>query len=158
DTGMGIPAENHRIIFEPFEQVEGGDSRRFGGTGLGLAISSQLVALMGGRIWVESVPGRGSVFHFTARFDLAADSASPPASTDLKDLPVLIVDDNATSRLVLAEILRDWHMKPTAVESGPAALAELQRSSDMGTPYALALLDAVMPGMDGYVLAERIKE
>jgi signal transduction histidine kinase/CheY-like chemotaxis protein len=157
DTGIGIPADKQRLIFEAFAQVDSSMARRYGGTGLGLAISSQLVERMGGRIWVESEPGRGSVFHFTARLGLADDSPSLIPATDLKDLPVLIVDDNATSRRILAEILRNWQMMPTAVDSGSAALAELQRASAAGVPYTLALLDALMPEMDGCALAERIR-
>src|SRR5262249_27362043 len=142
----------HQIIFEPFEQVEGGDSRRFGGTGLGLAISSQLVALMGGHLQVESPrsairdplsakgeprmadggkrkadSGLGSRFYFTARFALSPSPVVEPHGNpgSLRDLPVLIVDDNETSRLILTEMLDGWRMKPVAVESARAALTEL---------------------------------
>ncbi len=167
DTGIGVPADKQRIIFEPFEQVDGGDNRRYGGTGLGLAISSQLVALMGGRLEVESSlervanggQGPGSRFHFTARFGLAqgADTTVSNEPGDLTDLPVLIVDDNASNRLILSEMLSSWRMKPVAVEGGHQALRELRRAADNGEPYPLVLLDSRMPEMDGFALAEQIR-
>ncbi|HEY7425900.1 MAG TPA: PAS domain S-box protein [Gemmataceae bacterium] len=186
DTGIGIPADKQQIIFEPFEQVEGGDSRRFGGTGLGLAISSQLVTMMGGQLQVESPllsvadslresvgsrgatappradrhQGPGSRFYFTARFVFSPVPAAelPGNSGNLRDLPVLIVDDNETSRLILTEMLAGWRMKPVAVESARAALAELRRAADEGEPYPLVLLDSQMPEMDGFALAEQLRE
>jgi two-component system sensor histidine kinase/response regulator len=165
DTGIGIPPKKQRLIFEPFEQVDGGDSRRYGGTGLGLAISSQLVALMGGHLEVESPlahigeRGLGSRFHFSIRFPVAQD-AEPAAHgepSDLHDLPVLIVDDNASHRLILSEVLASWRMKPVAVAGGREALDELQRTAAIGEPYPLVLLDSQMPEMDGFELAERIR-
>jgi len=154
DTGMGIPPEKHIDVFEAFGQADTSMSRRFGGTGLGLAISARLVKLMGGRIWVDSYTGKGSTFHFTAAFDLQQGPAilTPPEPETLHDLPVLIVDDNRTNRLILTEMLASWRMKPIAVDGGPAALAELQAN-----PYPLVLLDAMMPGMDGLMLAEAIQ-
>jgi two-component system, sensor histidine kinase and response regulator len=159
DTGIGIPPEKQRIIFEAFSQADSSMSRQFGGTGLGLAISMQLVALMGGRMWVESEPGRGSVFHFTATYGVQKGGRRrvTRASRGLRDLPVLIVDDNATNRRILQEMVASWGMKPTATDGGPAALAELERSAAAGEPYPLVLLDAMMPGMDGFELAERIR-
>jgi PAS domain S-box-containing protein len=161
DTGIGIPAHKQRIIFEPFEQVEGGDSRRFGGTGLGLAISSQLVALMGGQLQVQSPApsGRGSRFYFTARFGLPQGTAAVPPGEpgDLLDLPVLVVDDNATNRLILSEMLVNWRMKPIAVEGARQALEELRRAANAGEPYPLVLLDSQMPDMDGFELAARVR-
>jgi len=161
DTGIGISADKQHLIFEPFEQVEGGDSRRFGGTGLGLAISSQLVAMMGGQLRVESpvASGRGSRFHFTARFGLpqgesAAKHGEPP---DVHELPVLVVDDNATNRFILTEMLASWRMKPTAVEGAREALEELRRAANVGEPYPVVLLDSLMPEMDGFALAEQIR-
>jgi PAS domain S-box-containing protein len=173
DTGIGIPADKQRIIFEPFEQVEGGDNRRFGGTGLGLAISSQLVALMGGHLQVESPAprvadsrseseaprGPGSRFYFTARFGRTAEPVAPlPADPgDVRGMPVLIVDDNATHRGILVEMLASWRMKPMAVSSAPAALEELRRAADSGEPYPVVLVDSQMPDVDGFALAEQIR-
>jgi signal transduction histidine kinase/CheY-like chemotaxis protein len=160
DTGIGIPAEKQRLIFEPFTQADGSTTRAYGGTGLGLAISTRLVRLMGGRIWVDSEVGRGSVFHFTARFGLQPAAATAPAPVEpvrVRDLPVLIVDDNATNRRILMEVLTAWHMQPTAVESGRAALAALRQAHEAGEPFQLVLLDAMMPEMDGFTLAEQVR-
>ncbi len=157
DTGIGVSFEKHDTIFEPFEQVDGSNSRKYQGTGLGLAISSQLVQLMGGRMWLDSEPGRGSRFHFTARFEVVsgqANSHGPVEPPEVHDLRVLVVDDNATHRVILREMLCNWHMRPTVVGSTPEALAELRCQAGMGTPYPLLLLDAVMPAPDGFALAE----
>ncbi len=160
DTGIGIPAEMQKTIFEAFSQADTSTSRRFGGTGLGLAISSQLSRMMGGEIWLESEVGEGSTFHFTAQFGLnvQARPKRPIELKSLENLPVLIVDDNATNRRIYYEILKTWRMNPTAADSGPAALAELQRAADADEPYRLVLLDCMMPEMDGYEVAERIKD
>jgi PAS domain S-box-containing protein len=159
DTGIGIPPDKLEAVFAPFVQADGSTTRKYGGTGLGLAISSRLAALMGGRIWVESEPGVGSTFHFTARFGLAEGVPAPVhRAEDLDGLPVLVVDDNATNRLILEEMLSNWRMRPTAVASGPAALAELERAWAAQAPYPLVLLDALMPEMDGYTLARLVKE
>jgi PAS domain S-box-containing protein len=160
DTGIGIPADMQGRIFEAFAQVDGSATRKYGGTGLGLTISAQLVQLMGGRIWVESELGKGSTFHFTARFSLPQGAAlrPPPARpASLHDLPVLVVDDNATNRRILEEMLGHWHMRPVAVEDGRAALAALRRAVDTGEPFPLVLLDGHMPEMDGFALAEQIR-
>jgi PAS domain S-box-containing protein len=160
DTGIGIPADKLQIIFEAFSQADTSTTRRYGGTGLGLAISSQLVAMMGGRIWVESEAGAGSAFHFTAQFGRAAEPVGTPRSTELtqlENLPVLVVDDNATNRRILEEMLTSWRMQPAMVASGPEALRELEAARDSGAPYPLVILDAMMPEMDGFALAERIR-
>jgi CheY-like chemotaxis protein len=161
DTGIGIPPDKQQMIFEAFAQADMATTRTYGGTGLGLAISSQLVEMMGGRIWVESDPGKGSTFHFTARFGVQKDAAPAPAPmefVDVEDLPVLVVDDNATNRRILEEMLSNWRMKPTVVESGPAALEALEHAKEEDRPFALVLLDAMMPVMDGFTLAEKIQE
>jgi PAS domain S-box-containing protein len=161
DTGIGIPPEKHSLIFEAFAQADSGTTRQFGGTGLGLAISARLAGLMGGRIWVESSVGRGSTFHFTARLGVAANQHAPAMQNfqaDLLRLPVLIVDDNATNRRILTEMTRDWGMEASSAENGPAALEALKEAESGGRCFRLALLDANMPGMDGFELAERMKK
>ena len=156
DTGIGIPPEKQQIIFDPFRQVDGSTTRRYGGAGLGLAISSQLVRLMGGRIWVESALGQGSTFHFTARFGLGRDrsAASWADFSRLSSLPALVVDDNPVSRHLLLEFLRRWKMVPTGAEGGQHGLELLQQSKQERNPYAVILLDCQMPGVDGFAVAE----
>jgi signal transduction histidine kinase len=137
DTGIGVPRDKQRVIFEPFRQADGSTTRKFGGTGLGLSISTKLVAMMGGRIWLESEVGQGTTFHFTVEFRLQKCSkvaALPLQPANLYDLPVLVVDDNATNRRILEEILSNWRLRPTVVESGPQALAVLQRAAQQGEP------------------------
>jgi signal transduction histidine kinase/DNA-binding response OmpR family regulator/HPt (histidine-containing phosphotransfer) domain-containing protein len=159
DTGIGIPRDRQAILFQAFTQVDASTTRKYGGTGLGLAISSQLVKLMGGRIWMESETGKGSTFHFTARFGAPGDSPPQPKAEpiQLHGLPVLVVDDNATNRRILKEFLRKWRMQPTVVDSGQAALAALDERRRSGDPFALVLLDSMMPEMDGFTLAERVQ-
>jgi PAS domain S-box-containing protein len=160
DTGIGIPAEKLAVIFEAFSQADSSTTRRYGGTGLGLTISAQLVKLMGGSISVESQPGRGSTFHFTAQFEVQQPGTEPRSSRwrTLADLPVLIVDDNATNRRILEEVFTNWRMRPIAVEGGVAALATLEKSLRTDQPFAVVLLDGHMPDMDGFAVAERISE
>ena len=160
DTGIGIPADKQAIIFEAFSQADSSTTRRYGGTGLGLAISAQLVELMDGRISVESRLGEGSTFYFTARFEVQQSGMEKPPSRwhTLADLPVLIVDDNATNRLILEEVFTNWHMRPVAVESGASALGILEESLRVEQPFAIVLLDGHMPGMDGFQVAERISQ
>ena len=160
DTGIGIPADKQSIIFESFAQADGSTTRKYGGTGLGLAISSQLVGMMGGRIWVESEVGKGSTFHFTAHLGLQGKQAakqSPRNYSDLVGISVLIVDDNATNRRILEQMLRGWKMEPTMTDNGPTALSIVASARKRGAPIDLILLDANMPEMDGFAVAERIK-
>jgi signal transduction histidine kinase/CheY-like chemotaxis protein len=161
DTGIGVPPEKHAQIFEAFTQADGSSTREYGGTGLGLTISSQLTALMGGRLWVESEVGRGSTFHFTASFGVQHNAVKRPAiegEITLTGLLALIVDDNPTNRRILTNTLDKWGMKPSAVESGPKALAAMNQAREEGKPFALALIDGQMPEMDGYLLASEIKK
>jgi signal transduction histidine kinase/DNA-binding response OmpR family regulator len=161
DSGVGIPLDRQQRIFEAFTQADGSVTRTYGGTGLGLSISSQLVRLMGGRLWVESEAGSGSTFHFTASFTPAqasAAAAAAPDAVDLRDLPVLIVDDNATNRHVLEEMLLGWRMVPTLTASAPEALAALRAAEQSRTPFPLVLTDFQMPVTDGFTLAEAIKK
>jgi signal transduction histidine kinase/CheY-like chemotaxis protein len=161
DTGIGIPPEQQAMIFEAFTQVDASSTRSFGGTGLGLAITTQLVALMRGRIWVESQPGRGSTFHLTLPFEARPEPPLQPPLRELADLrgtAVLVVDDNATNRRILEQILLNWGMRPTLVDGGRAALQALERAWENGTPFALALIDFQMAGMDGFEVAEHIKQ
>jgi len=161
DTGIGIPEEKQTSIFNAFEQADSSTTRRFAGTGLGLAISSRLVSFMEGKIWVESEVGRGSTFHFTARFGLGSSEAAGVAPVDprmIRGTRVLAVDDNATNRLILEEMLRNWGMKPTAVASVSEALPLLDQAYKFGEPYALILTDANMPDVDGFALVEQVKQ
>jgi two-component system sensor histidine kinase/response regulator len=160
DTGIGIPQEKQQRIFRPFEQGDASVTRKHEGTGLGLAIVSQLVDLMGGRIWVESAPGEGSRFHFTATFERAprreGEGGSGPE--ELTDVSVLVVDDSATSRGVLVEWLRRWRGRAEEASSAEEALEVLRRAHDGGSPFAAALIDAHMPGADGFALAAQLQQ
>jgi CheY-like chemotaxis protein len=161
DTGMGVPTEWQGRIFDAFVQADGSHTRRQGGTGLGLSICSRLVGLMGGTMWVESVPGQGSTFHFTVNVAVPAapgSSAHPAEPEALRGLPVLVVDDNATNRRILYETLLHWGMKPVLAGGGPEALDILREHVRSGDPFALLLLDAHMPDMDGFTLAAHIQE
>jgi PAS domain S-box-containing protein len=160
DTGIGIPVDKQKVIFAAFAQADGSTTRRYGGTGLGLAISSQLVEMMGGRIWVESKENKGSTFHFTARFGLQTErparTSLPPAQ--LRGGRALIVDDNSANRRILIELLTRWQMKPVAVESGRQAIAALESARRTGQEFSLVLLDTCMPDMDGFSVAEQIRD
>jgi signal transduction histidine kinase/DNA-binding response OmpR family regulator len=161
DTGIGIPPEQQAKIFDAFTQADASTTRRYGGSGLGLAITSQLVSLMGGRIWVESEVGHGSKFFCELPFQVRAGvspQAPPRELGDLRGLSVLVVDDNATNRRILEDILTNWGMRPTLVDGGVAALHAMERSKAEGKPFGLALLDFQMPDMDGFEVAARIQE
>ncbi len=161
DTGIGIPKTKQQTIFNAFAQVDSSTTRRFGGTGLGLAISSQLVKLMKGDIWVESKIHKGSSFHFTVWFKLQRTRQKKITQGKvkrLKDLSVLIVDDNATNRIILQEILSNWNMKPSGAKDGKSALAAMKKAEKKGEPFQLIIIDSLMPEMDGFSLAEQIKK
>jgi signal transduction histidine kinase/DNA-binding response OmpR family regulator len=161
DTGIGIPAEKQGLIFDAFAQEDGSMSRRYGGTGLGLTISSKLVKMMGGRIWVESEPGKGSRFHFTTEVAVAPEPAPAAGHTEMEPLqgiPVLVVDNNATSRRILAETLSAWGMKSSAAADGVSAIWELGRAQRAKRPIKLVLADSQMPGLSGAALVRSIRE
>ena len=161
DTGRGVPKTKQRLIFDAFAQADGSMARKYGGTGLGLAISKQLVELMGGRIWVESKGGKGSTFNFTVSLGLQngkAEELIPVKLKDLKNLRVLVVDDSATNRRILKEMLTNWQMKLTEAESGRKALAAAEQAAKAGKPISLFLIDSHMPGMHGFTLAKKIKD
>jgi CheY-like chemotaxis protein len=160
DTGIGIPLDKQEHVFQAFAQADGSTTRKYGGTGLGLAISAHLVELMAGRLWLESAPGAGSTVCFTAQLGRA--QAQPTRDqrhlpVDLEGLPVLVVDDNGTNRLILEETLRRRRMTPELAPSGAEALEMLSRAAQRGHPFPLILLDGHMPEMDGVTLAERIR-
>ena len=161
DTGIGIPKEKQEQVFDAFSQVDGSMTRKYGGTGLGLTICRQLVDLMHGRLWLESQPGHGSTFHFTVPLALQespSERREPVQPEQLRGLPVLIVDDNYTNRRVLAGMLTRWGMHATTTEGGRAGLDALQIAKADRHPFPLVLLDGHMPEMDGFKVAERIRQ
>lgn len=160
DTGVGIHQDKLEKIFESFQQADTSTTREYGGTGLGLTITSELLQLMGGRIWVESVPDEGSRFHFSLTFPLAKKrpAVQRADASDLKGRHALVVDDNSTNCRILEELLRGWQMKVTVVDSGPAAIENILRETAAGSPYDLVLLDAMMPVMDGFEVAAQIRD
>jgi signal transduction histidine kinase/ligand-binding sensor domain-containing protein/CheY-like chemotaxis protein len=160
DTGIGISKDQQARIFEAFRQADGSTTRKYGGTGLGLSISVRLVERMGGRLWVESQEGRGSTFHFALPFGIAAapPRAMTPAGVELRGLPVLVVDDNDTNRRVMGAMLRQWCMRAETVATGAEAMVALTDAHRKGAAFPLVLLDAHMPGMDGFEIADRIRQ
>jgi signal transduction histidine kinase/DNA-binding response OmpR family regulator len=156
DTGIGIAPDKQKMIFNAFSQADGSMTRQYGGTGLGLTISGRLVEAMQGQIWVESAPGHGSSFHFTAQFGVAPDAPPEEAPVFLAGMSVLVVDDNLTNRRILTDVLRRWGMQPVATASGLEALSLIERAFARRHPFALVITDVHMPQMDGFELAERL--
>jgi two-component system, sensor histidine kinase and response regulator len=159
DTGIGISPDKQRNIFEAFTQADGSTTRQYGGTGLGLTISQQLARLMGGRMWVESQLAQGSTFHFTVKMETVRTPALKPALApplNLQDMPVLVVDDNATNRRIYEAMLSHWGMKPIVADGGAAALLSMAQAAAAAAPFPLILLDCHMPEMDGFMLAEEL--
>ena len=167
DTGMGVPTDKQNRIFGAFSQADTSHTRKFGGSGLGLAISAQLVKLMGGVVWVDSpspvkgpVGGPGSTFHFTACFGVGRAHAlqpSPLRDAQVDGLSMLVVDDNATSRRLMEDMLKNWGMTLRFADGGRAAMELLTETQRAGAKFDVVLLDAKMPGMDGFAVAERLK-
>ena len=155
DTGVGIPKEKQATIFAPFLQADTSTTRIYGGTGLGLTISARLAEMMGGTIWVESEPGSGSVFHFTARFSL---QSTPPRRdpVDFKGLRVLVAEDHPVARRYVMDMLGQWNVKCDEAENGNSAVALIKRASQAQDPYKLVLLDDTLPGVDSYAIASQI--
>ncbi len=161
DTGLGISPEQQSTIFNAFVQADTSFTRRFGGTGLGLTISAQLASLMGGKIWLESGLGKGSTFHFSVSLGVAAEgriARMPAIAATLKGLRVLAVDDNATSREILVRMLRSWGLDATILGSAEGALDRLERAAQCGEPYSMWVVDAHLPGTDGFALLQRMRE
>ena len=162
DTGIGIPPEKQKSIFEPFLQADNSTTRNFGGTGLGLTICTRLVAMMDGTIWVNSEVGKGTQLHFTVRMPptkgLNVEISRPALGQSLAGVRVLIVDDNITNRQILKKILERWGMKTTSADSATHAIGELTRAKEQGTKFDLLLTDMHMPDIDGFGLIQRIRE
>jgi PAS domain S-box-containing protein len=160
DSGIGMSEEQQATIFQAFQQADSSTTRQFGGTGLGLSIVSQLVALMDGSIRVESTPGKGTTFHVAVRLGVPErqqPAALPQQAPALKNMPVLVVDDNRSNRLILAEILTSWGMRPALAAGGAQALEDMRQQAALGAPFPLVLLDAGMPGVDGFDVASAVK-
>ena len=159
DTGIGIPADKLECIFSPFTQVDSSTTRHYGGTGLGLAISRQMLNLMGGEIWVESIEGKGSTFHFSLEFDLQAQTPvhNIPTKEVLWGKNVLIVDDNSINRSLLRHLLKKWQMNISEADSASAALLLLTQVREQEEQIDIMIIDGTMPEMDGWELAARVR-
>ena len=160
DTGVGIPPDRQKVIFAPFQQADGSVTRRYGGTGLGLAISAQLVDIMGGGIWVDSEPGKGSTFHFTARFRVISGHAKRASGrpVDLDGVRALVVDDKSSNGHVLHETRTRWKMATTLVEGGARALAAMESAVQTNEPFKLVIIDSGTSLVDGFAVAQAIKQ
>jgi two-component system sensor histidine kinase/response regulator len=161
DTGIGIPPEKQQVIFESFAQADGSTTRRFGGSGLGLTISRQLVEMMNGRMWLESEFGKGSTFHFSILFSPGPSSLNSQERIPnemLAGLEILVVEDSNPNQEILAEMLTNWGMKPQLAGSGEEALTAMETAKAAGRKFPIVLLDAQMPGIDGFFLIKRIQE
>ena len=161
DTGIGISPAHQLAIFDAFSQADGTMARKYGGTGLGLAISTQLVELMDGEIWVDSKSGKGSSFYFTFHLKLQEIEEKSPISLELeniRNLPILVVDDNTTNRLFLEKMLKNWKMKPQSIDSGKPVLSILEKAAKTDSPFKVIIIDAHMPELDGFSLAEKINK
>jgi len=160
DTGLGMTEEQQQRLFQSFSQADTSTTRRFGGTGLGLTISLRLTEMMGGKIWVESKPGEGSTFHFTARFGIGDDNIAAIVSPtpDLYGLRVLVVDDNASAREILGSMLATFHFEPEYASCGQQAVKMIAASIDKNEPYDLILMDWKMPGMDGVETVRKLQQ
>jgi len=161
DTGIGISADKQQEIFNVFAQADSSTSRKYGGTGLGLAISSRLVEMMDGKIWVESELGKGSTFHFTAKFGVqkeAIEHVSILGSADINGMPVLVLDDNPVNLFILGEMLSSWGIKLTTADSGVLALDKMKQAAKSGNPFPLVILDVIMEDMHGYAVVEQIRQ
>jgi CheY-like chemotaxis protein len=158
DTGIGMTSEQAAKLFQPFMQADSSTTRKYGGTGLGLTISKRLAEMMGGEIWVESERGRGSTFSFTANFGLGKEKTKKifRPTKDLRGMKALVVDDNATSREILKDLLESFTFEVTVAASGPEGIAQLE-SVDNNKPFELVVMDWKMPGMDGIEASKRIK-
>lgn len=160
DTGIGIPEDKKSTIFESFRQLDSSTTRKYGGTGLGLAITKRLVELMGGEIWVKSKLGEGSIFYFTIKFGFQKEDKKPipmPA-IDMRNLKILIIEDNTTNRFILNEMLSGWGALVTEARNGEQGLIELKRAMDSNEPFKLVLLDYHMPGINGFEVAQKIRD
>ena len=160
DTGIGIEHEAQKLLFLAFTQADGSITRKFGGTGLGLTISKQLVELMNGRITVNSIPDQGSTFAFTASFEKQRSKAEeqPPDGPDLKNLRVLVVDDNETNRNIISHQLKSQKIRVNTAKSCESALRKIKKSVEKGNPFDVVILDLLMPGMDGFEIARKIRQ
>jgi CheY-like chemotaxis protein len=161
DTGIGVPEDKQKIIFDVFAQADSSMTRKFGGTGLGLAISSQLVDLLGGRIWVESAIGKGSQFHFTARFIIQKKEDQMPSLRPrmlFADLPLLLLEDNASSRRVISEWGAFWGLRVREASSADEAIVILDDATERKKPFQIILVDANLPGHDSFVILDYIKD
>jgi two-component system, sensor histidine kinase and response regulator len=159
DTGIGIPKEKQASVLEAFTQADSSTTRRYGGTGLGLTISAQLAQLMGGHLWLESEVGVGTTFYFNVNVEVAPSQCIETAGAinNLDGLRVLVVDDNATNRRILQEMLTAWGLRPVLVPGSKEAMAELMRADEADQPYRLGVLDCMMPDLDGFGLSEWIR-